>query len=397
MGFFVFISKCKNIVQAECVCWNIKGTERGGKLLTNDLGIFCWWCLAHTVFVLLLDRHLLALELVVDSDIQVSWVAVVGGAGQLARDGLAGLDGHGLLGVEDGLLPVGVLGVGTSREVDGLVASVERDVEPRDEGVDVVVTVGSDREGHAEVEVLLRDSQDINVLEGAGRGHNRLGIDSVHKGLLEGNLFDRRVVEAVDVVPVWKERKLTQTMMLVNKVTKRNVGSGQANKYRSRQLTSNLLILVVTVLNGSNVHGGLVGEDETAGGKVLVTGNEDSVQHGLVQQEVTHPLGDDNVNVLNGQDNLLHLSLDQGHNVVELVVLDNLTGVVDNVGHVNTNDHLGSGLGSEHGEDSGAASDIEDDLVLEQVAVLVDRSTVGQSTDFILQHFLLRVRERERA
>lgn len=126
------------------------------------------FALAHAVFVLLLGRHLCALELVINSDVQVSWVAIVGRAGQLALDGLASLDGHGLLGVEDSLLPVRVLGVGASREVDGLVASIERDVEPRDEGVDVVVTVGSDREGHMEVEVLLCDSQDINVLEGAG-------------------------------------------------------------------------------------------------------------------------------------------------------------------------------------------------------------------------------------
>lgn len=101
------------------------------------------------------------------------------------------------------------------------------------------------------------------------------------------------------------------------------------------QRTSDLLVLVVTVLNGGNVHGGLVGEDKTAGGEVLVTGDKDGVQHGLVQQEVSHPLGDDDVDMLDGENNLLHLALDQGDNVVQLVVLDDLSGVVDNVRHVN--------------------------------------------------------------
>ncbi len=99
--------------------------------------------------------------------------------------------------------------------------------------------------------------------------------------------------------------------------------------------TSNLLILVVAVLNGSNVHGGLVREDEAARGEVLVTGDKNGVQHGLVQQEVAHPLRDDDIDVLNRQDDLLHLALDQGNDVVQVVVLDNLASIVDNVRHVN--------------------------------------------------------------
>ena len=54
-----------------------------------------------------------------------------------------------------------------------------------------------------------------------------------------------------------------------------------------------------------------------------------------------------------------------------------------------SDDHLGTSLGCEHGENTGTASNIEDDLVLEQVAVLVDRGTVGQGANLILQHFLL--------
>lgn len=81
--------------------------------------------LAHAVLVLLLDRHLLAIELVINNDIQISGVASVGCAGQLSRDGLASLDGHGFLGVENGLLPVGILGMGAGGEVNGLVAGIE--------------------------------------------------------------------------------------------------------------------------------------------------------------------------------------------------------------------------------------------------------------------------------
>lgn len=68
--------------------------------------------------------------------------------------------------------------------------------------MDIVIAVGGDREGNLEVQVLLLDGQDVNVLEAAGAGYDGLGIDGVDKGLLEGDLLDRRVVESIDVVPV---------------------------------------------------------------------------------------------------------------------------------------------------------------------------------------------------
>jgi len=77
-----------------------------------------------------------------------------------------------------------------------------------------------------------------------------------------------------------------------------------------RKLTVDLLLLVILVFNSSEVDGGLVREEDTVGfllsdpaphwsakqaemkiaHKVLVTGEEDSVEHGFVKEEVTHPL-----------------------------------------------------------------------------------------------------------
>lgn len=115
-------------------------------------------------------------------------------------------------------------------------------------------------------------------------------------------------------------------------------------KNRGREHTANLLILVVTIFDTSNEDGSLVGEDETAGSQVTVTGVEDSVQHGLVEEEITHPLRDDDVNLGEGKLDLLHLALDQGDLVGEAVDLDNLTSLEDDGGHVNTDNVLGAGL-----------------------------------------------------
>lgn len=141
------------------------------------------------------------LRLVVDRDVEVAAVVPVGLAGELTLDLLAGLNGENVLEVEDGLLPVGVLGVGTGGEADGLVAGGELDVEPCDHGVDVVGA--ADGEGEGQLEGQVGDSAGVEVEgEDGGRvGDDRLELDGVDQRLGEGGVLERAVVEAPDVVP----------------------------------------------------------------------------------------------------------------------------------------------------------------------------------------------------
>lgn len=113
------------------------------------------------------------------------------------------------------------------------------------------------------------------------------------------------------------------------------------------KLTSNLLLLVVAILDTGKEDGGLVGEDETILLEVLVTGIKNSVQHALVEEEIAHPLGDDDVHLGERKLNFLHLALDQGDLVREPVDLDNLTSLEDDGRHVDADDVLGTGLGGE--------------------------------------------------
>lgn len=45
----------------------------------------------------------------------------------------------------------------------------------------------------------------------------------------------------------------------------------------------------------------------------LVPGEDDGVEHGLVEEAIAHPLRDDNVHLLHGQLHLLHLALEDGN------------------------------------------------------------------------------------
>jgi hypothetical protein len=118
----------------------------------------------------------------------------------------------------------------------------------------------------------------------------------------------------------------------------------QIRQSNEARLTVDLLLLVVAILDTGNKDGGLVGENETTLDEVAVTGPEDGIQHGLVEQEVAHPLGDDNVDLGEGENNLLHLALQESDLVAQTVDLDNLLGLANDGRHVNTNNVLGASL-----------------------------------------------------
>lgn len=333
-------------------------------------------CLTHLVLggSLSLAEWILGLELVGDLDVEITWVLLIWLVGEDTADLLALLDGQDVAEVEDGLLPVGVLGVWAGREADWLVASGEVNIEPGDDGVDKVVAASIEKEWGGEGEIGKGALVEIEGEDGSWVSDDGLDFDGVDKWLGESGLLEWGVVESVDVVP-----------------------------------ESDLLVLVVSILNTGNEDGGLVREDQTTWNKVLVTGPEDGVQHGLVEKEVSHPLGDDDINLWEWEDNVLHLSLEKGDLVGKTIDLNDLLGLDNDGGHVNTDNVLCASLCGEpgelsvpvpyflkfvpgcalHGENTSSAADIENNLVLEQVLVLDNGVHVGASADLILQHLLV--------
>jgi len=172
---------------------------------------------------------------------------------------------------------VGILSVGAGGKLDVLVRALEADIEPGEEGVGVVVAGSFKLERDVESEVLLLRSEEIDLLEHVGVGDDGLEVDSIHKGLAEGDVLDAGVVKAVDGVP-----------------------------------EVDLLVLVLLVLDGGDVDGSFVGEEETVWGEVLVPSEEDGVEHGLVEKEVAHPFRDDDVVLFQWQFGLFELSFYKG-------------------------------------------------------------------------------------
>lgn len=159
--------------------------------------------LAHDIGALALGLAtlLVSLEGILDLDVQISSVALVGLAEKSAIELLAGLDGKVVVEVEDGLLPMRVLCVRAGAELDGLVAGRELNVEPGDQGVHVVGAADGERVGEVEGEIGDLAGVEIEGDERCGVSDDGLEVDSVDQRLGEGGALERRVVEAPDVVP----------------------------------------------------------------------------------------------------------------------------------------------------------------------------------------------------
>ena len=159
--------------------------------------------LAHAVIARSLGSAVRVIgdEAVRDVNVKVTAVLRVGLDIELALDLLTSLDGQNVLEVEDGLLPVGVLGVGAGGEADGLVAGGEVDVEPGDEGVDEIIALGFQLEVAGEGEVGGGAGVQVKSQDQGRVSDDGLEVDGVDEGLGESSLLQGGVVEAVDVVP----------------------------------------------------------------------------------------------------------------------------------------------------------------------------------------------------
>lgn len=64
-----------------------------------------------------------------------------------------------------------------------------------------VIPTGGELEWHSEREVLLLRRPQIDFLQAIWIGDHRFDVHNIHKRLLQGNLTDAAVVEAVHVLP----------------------------------------------------------------------------------------------------------------------------------------------------------------------------------------------------
>mmetsp|Transcript_19000 Transcript_19000/g.32707 ORF Transcript_19000/g.32707 Transcript_19000/m.32707 type:complete len:349 (+) Transcript_19000:523-1569(+) len=252
--------------------------------------------------------------------------------------------------------------VGTSRKRDrhGGAGGLEGDVEVGEEGGEGAG--GPDGELKRRAELGVGDLHGLHVehLENGGRAQCAVGGVGVDLGLGQEVALHARHVEAVHLVPE------PQRIVL-------GVGS-----------------------NGEHEHSREVGHHGASRGEEAVAGNEDAVEHALVEEEVAHPLGHNHLHVVDGQVDLLDLAADAGDDVLECVEGDHLLRDLDDVAAVHGVHMPRPGPRGEHAEDAGAAADVEDELVAEDGGVVEDVALVAARAHVVPQHLLVDLHPRVR-
>lgn len=140
-------------------------------------------------------------QLVLDLDVEITTVLVVGATDERAMHLLALLDGEHVLEIEHCLLPVGVLGVRASGEGDGLVARGEFDVKPSHQRVNEVVASSSQIKRYTVGQIGNSALVQVEGEDTGGVGNDGLHLNSINEGLGEGSCLERGVVESVDIIP----------------------------------------------------------------------------------------------------------------------------------------------------------------------------------------------------
>mmetsp|Transcript_33810 Transcript_33810/g.66954 ORF Transcript_33810/g.66954 Transcript_33810/m.66954 type:complete len:315 (-) Transcript_33810:44-988(-) len=227
--------------------------------------------------------------------------------------------------------------------------------------MDEIPPKGSDAESAREVCIVFLARVQVQREDlAAGRVHHPC-LHVVHQGVLHHDRLHRAEVEPVDVVPL-----------------------------------AELLLSVVCVLYARQVEGGLVGKDQTAFLQPLVSAEENGIEHTLVKEEIAHPLRDDDVNLVHRERHLLSLACDELHNVVIVVVRNDLPRDLHDFRALDAVYLLCSRLGSEQRENTAAGPNVQNRFASEQVSVLKNGLLISARSHGVLQHLLMNPKMRIR-
>lgn len=158
--------------------------------------------------------------------------------------------------------------------------------------MDLVIPLDIKGVGRGEVKFLGGDSLQIDVQDWAVISVDQWLVHHIDQWFEQGPFLDGAHVDTIDVIP-----------------------------------EADLVSLVILVLNGAEPDDCTVGVHMTIFLEPLVTGVEDGVKHGLIKQEISHPFGDNDVDLVDGEGYFFDLALDDGNGLAEAVFLDDFAGL----------------------------------------------------------------------
>ena len=197
--------------------------------------------------------RIIRLKLIGNRDIQISFLLIVRLACKTSCDLFILLYRKDFPKVEDCLLPVCVFTVGASGELNRLVTSCEFNIEPGDERMDKILGSSDfECEGCFECKIGRTDVVEIDDKDTCRISNACLDLHRIDEWFAQSSILERRIVKAINVIPNY----IRLAMLIMYLKVKR---------------TSNLLILVFTILDASHIDRRLVRKYEAFGCQVIVS------------------------------------------------------------------------------------------------------------------------------
>ncbi len=147
-------------------------------------------------------RFIRRVERVLEGDVEISLVPVIGPIRQSSVDDFTLPQGQDLLRIEHRLLPMRVLRMRSGREADRPVTYRELNVEPYNKRVDKVISPCRELEWVAECEIFDFAGIQIEYEHRRWISDDRLHLHGIHQRLGKGDFLERSVVETIDIIPV---------------------------------------------------------------------------------------------------------------------------------------------------------------------------------------------------
>jgi len=106
-----------------------------------------------------------------------------------------------------------------------------------------------------------------------------------------------------------------------------------------------LFVVIGPIVQCGDIHGSDIGEKDSIRCQPLFARVEHRVEHGLVEQEVPHPLGYYDIHFVYRQDDLLHQTIEDGNFILQVILLYDVAAVDVDVGFLDAIDVFSPGLG----------------------------------------------------
>lgn len=310
----------------------------------------------------LLRAHLRTPKAIRDTYIEIARILCVPSTGKGALDALARSQRQRPIQIEHCLLPVRWRSVRPCAQRQRSMTPTEMHVEEHNKGMNKVISLCSDVERRTPVEILRLEAMQIQPQHGARVCNDLIDVHIIHEGLGKRQPLNTREIETVDVLP--KIEFFT---------TK---GS---------------------ILDPTDVERCAIGKEmPVTRFEPAISGEENALQHALVEEKVAHPFRYDNIDKrlctrlwVPRQLHLFDLAGDDLNYVVEMVRLYDLARLLSNVGTFDSVDFSCACASREKRQNTCPCPDVEDDLAIKNVPIVKDRSHVGLRPRLVFNHLFV--------